>query len=207
MVALAISLFLSFQSEYKRALEEFQNHNYESAYKEFLTIYKKYPQNEKIPDVLFYLGRLESDPENARDYYRKVVISYPESELWAESLLSIAEIDYAFEKYDRVITNLERLIKSSSNSSIVKKAYHWLNSSKSLSGEKAKSYIIQLGAFNDKANAERLIDQLSKLGYPGLIKEEGGYFKVRLSFFTQEEASSALEILKEKGIEGFRVKE
>lgn len=71
---------------------------------------------------------------------------------------------------------------------------------------RTKLYTIQVGAFRNKENAKKRLNQLSELGYYGFIKEEEGYFKVRLNFFNQEEASFALKALKEKRIEGFRVK-
>jgi len=205
MILFVLILTLSFQSEYTKALKNFQNHNYDRARQQFLKIYKRYPKNSKIDKVLFYLGRLEPNPKKARSYYKRIVVSYPKSRLWGESLLSIAKIDYALGDYDRAINNFYYLIKNSSENSLINEAKHWL----SVLGEKAKpgkTYVVQVGAFKSRKNAEKQMNQVSRLGFKPFIEKEGGYFKVRINFSTKEEATSALKALKEKGIEGFLLK-
>lgn len=204
MIPLILILTLSFQSEYTKALRDFQNHKYDKARQQFLKIYKRYPEDRRIDRVLFYLGRLEPDPKRTRSYYKKIVASYPKSRFWGESLLSIARIDYALGNYDRAIRNLRYLIKSSPENLLVKEARHWL----SILGKKPKgrSYVVQVGAFKSRKNAEKQMGQVSKLGFKPFIEKGGDYFKVKISFSTKEEATSALKALKEKGIEGFLLK-
>ena len=43
-----------------------------------------------------------------------------------------------------------------------------------------KSYILQIGAFRSKSNAQRLVAKAKSMGYKAFIVEEGGLYKVRI---------------------------
>lgn len=61
-------------------------------------------------------------------------------------------------------------------------------------------YVVQLGAFNSAANAERLKSELEAKGYPNVVITEGPPYKVQLKASqTSEEANSLKEQVKNDG--------
>lgn len=61
-------------------------------------------------------------------------------------------------------------------------------------------YVVQLGAFNSLANAERLKAELEAKGYPGVVVTEGPPYKVQLKASQSvEEAQNLKEQVKNDG--------
>ncbi|MCK4258036.1 MAG: SPOR domain-containing protein [Halanaerobiales bacterium] len=61
-------------------------------------------------------------------------------------------------------------------------------------------YVIQLGAFNSRVNAERLKNELLEKGYPSVIVTEGPPYKVQLrASQTRKEAEDLKKQIKEDG--------
>lgn len=66
------------------------------------------------------------------------------------------------------------------------------------------SYVVQAGAFAQKANAQRLVDTLKKAGFDAIIKESEGRYLVQAGVFTvRANAQRLVESLKEAGFEAF----
>ncbi len=51
---------------------------------------------------------------------------------------------------------------------------------------KAKTYIVQVGAFSKMENAKRALKKAKSLGYKSFIVEEDGFYKVRLKVITAD---------------------
>ncbi len=47
-----------------------------------------------------------------------------------------------------------------------------------------KSYVVQIGAFKDKENAQKALTKVEKMGYKAQIVEEDTYYKVRINIKT-----------------------
>ena len=64
---------------------------------------------------------------------------------------------------------------------------------------------MQVGAFKNKENAEKLLKELKAKGFNGFIKmETGKLYKVQVEAFSKKEnAENLLKELKTKGFDGF----
>ena len=54
-------------------------------------------------------------------------------------------------------------------------------------------YSIQVGAFRDRRDADQMVQQLEREGFPAHLVYEDGYFKVRVSAFEKLDNAVATE--------------
>lgn len=73
-----------------------------------------------------------------------------------------------------------------------KEFYDKFNGTKAESTDKVKLYKVQVGAFREKANADKRIIYLAKIGISAIIKTAGNYYKVQAGAFSSKENADAL---------------
>jgi guanyl-specific ribonuclease Sa len=65
-------------------------------------------------------------------------------------------------------------------------------------------YLLQVGALSNEAGAERLVQQLADLGYPGSYAKDGVFFKVYAGIYPEREAAQAVkQLLEQQGQSAF----
>lgn len=106
-----------------------------------------------------------------------------------------------------IITSFALLYNESSNkNNLYEKVTETLNSS---DADTILNYMIQTGSFSDPENAHYLSIDLSELGFVPIVEEQiindRKYYKVLLYFATKDEMYNTLNMLKDKGFEGFPV--
>lgn len=63
-----------------------------------------------------------------------------------------------------------------------------------------KMYVVQVGSFKSKTNAEKLLRKIKAAGFDAVVKKENGQYKVQCGVFEYEKnAKSLVSALKEKG--------
>ena len=83
-----------------------------------------------------------------------------------------------------------------------KEFYDKFSGTKAESTDKVKLYKVQVGAFREKANADKRIAYLAKIGISAIIKTAGNYYKVQAgAFSSKENADSLLNKVKNAGFE------
>ncbi len=123
------------------ALADYHAHHYQRALTKFEQCLNRQPNDPRIPEVLYYLALLQTDPEVAQGYYKRVVDFYPTTE-WAErACLNYPKIDYALTNYLDALSGLNRFIREYPRSGYRAEALYWLGLSSialhdRLSGEK-----------------------------------------------------------------------
>ena len=67
-------------------------------------------------------------------------------------------------------------------------------------------YSIQVGAFRDRRDADQMVQQLEREGFPAHLVYEDGYFKVRVSAFEKLDNAVATEQrLKARGYDTYMI--
>lgn len=89
---------------------------------------------------------------------------------------------------------------------IVKK---WGFSSKLIPSEEpqGEQFLLQVGAYQDRERAQRIFSWLKELGYSPQIKEDGGFFRVRVGPYPKEEVKTVGERLKSQGFSSYPILE
>lgn len=83
-----------------------------------------------------------------------------------------------------------------------KEFYDKFSGTKAESTDKVKLYKVQVGAFREKANADKRVSYLAKIGISAIIKTAGNYYKVQAGAFSKKEnADSLLNKVKNAGFE------
>ena len=83
-----------------------------------------------------------------------------------------------------------------------KEFYDKFSGTKAESTDKVKLYKVQVGAFREKANADKRVAYLAKIGISTIIKTAGNYYKVQAgAFSSKENADSLLNKVKNAGFE------
>lgn len=66
------------------------------------------------------------------------------------------------------------------------------------------SYYLQTGAFSSQGNADKMVNTLKSLGFTPTVEKSSNLFKVKVYGFTsKQDALTAMEKLKSKGIDAF----
>ena len=76
-------------------------------------------EKPKEPLALYYLGRLESNREAAKQYYLQVLLHEPEHSLADDALLEVSRIHFEFERYDEAVHACNRLLKAFPDSDLM----------------------------------------------------------------------------------------
>ncbi|GEM_PF-3656331 len=191
----------------------FEKGEYERAERVFRTVLKK--EAAKKDAVYFYLGRLSRSPSEAIKWFKKVYEAYPGS-LYADSAMyEVAKIYYALGIYDEAITIFKRFLKSYPSSPLYQDAFFWYSNALKIKGykipQKFKGYVIQVGAFKKRKNADKLAKELRSKGMNVILQEAevGGehFCRVWVGFFdTLEQAKKYQEKLKKEGYAGSIIK-
>ncbi len=206
-----IGLFL-FVGLMDRGMLFFEKGKYEDAEKVFFSLLNKVEGAEKAK-VLYYIGKLQKDPYEAILWYEKVVEEFPGSGYADSALYAIGKIYYALGVYGEAIKIFQKFLKKYSHSNLKSKVLYWyemalkIESSYNKIIEKECKYVIQVGAFKNKENAERLIDILEGKGFKAMINKKiiNGeiFYRVWLGeFSTETQAREVLSKLKKQGYDG-----
>jgi len=70
-----------------------------------------------------------------------------------------------------------------------------------------EQFFLQVGAYQDRGRAERILSWLKELGYSAQIREENNLFKVRVGPYSREEAKTVGDRLKNQGFSSYPILE
>jgi len=137
---------------------------------------KKLKGKEKETVALLYLKALiENDADKALAIYNKIIESDSESITAERSLWRVAQYYYIKGLYMKSSDVLRQIIDNFPGTLYARKAKEELNIINEVFGEKDKQiikpykeegkFVVQLGAFGNKQNAEKLIKFLNERGY------------------------------------------
>ncbi|MGC8777723.1 MAG: phosphodiester glycosidase family protein [Candidatus Caldatribacteriaceae bacterium] len=70
-----------------------------------------------------------------------------------------------------------------------------------------EQFFLQVGAYQDRERAQRILSWLKELGYPAQIQEENSLFKVRVGPYSKEETKTVGERLKNQGFSSYPILE
>ena len=198
MHLLVLLLILSPWNEYWGVKRLYNESKFDSAKDGFNSLIKKYPKGEIVPYCRYYIANLTTDPEEATDYYRDIVKFYPKSKVADNALLRLAFYYYVIGEYSISDSILTDLIISYPEGDCTKEANGWREVISSFKTD--VFFAIQIGAFAEKQNAEKL----SSLYENANIVFDGVLYKVRIGrFFCREDA---VRLKEDNEIDGFIVK-
>ena len=84
------------QKIFNRAVQDWDNRQYEEALQNFIAVSRTYPENDLADDALYWVANIYQNylslPEQALVYYRNLIRQYPDSEFYIQSNFSIAKI-------------------------------------------------------------------------------------------------------------------
>lgn len=165
----------------------------------FRDIYKKFPDSVyaekavlKIADSYY----LESNYLQAKKVYLYFLKNYPATKFSSYAYLNLAYCDEKLGDWDSKKKDM-RILKDKYSSSIEASKLEELE-------RRGYSFVIQVGAFLDKKNAQELFRQLKKKGFDSYVvedKENGSrFYKVRVGKFDgRSDAEVKREALLDKG--------
>ncbi len=127
------------------------------------------------PEILYLKGIIEEDADIAYQYYREIVEKYYNTNLSEEVLWRIGQYNYAKGLYEPAGVYFRKIIELNKNSEIAEMAKKYLVILEMRFGEEMFNpnkanigrprYVIQLSAFANRNNAERLANYLKELKY------------------------------------------
>jgi tetratricopeptide (TPR) repeat protein len=200
MYLLIFFIILSPWSEYRAVKQLYNEEKFTEAKNEFKDLLKKYPHSNIAPYCMFYIANLSRDPEEAIDYYRTIVDSYPTSTVDDNALSRLASYYYVTGEYSRADSVYLEIISDYPDGDCIHEAIRWRDRIKNF--RSTSFFAIQVGAFNHPRNAEELISD-----YPDVAADilfDGRYYKVLIGRFTSRE--DAIKFKEDHKIDGFIVK-
>jgi tetratricopeptide (TPR) repeat protein len=171
---------------YESARDKFDKGEFDAARIEFEELLEEYPNHKIAPYVIYYIGRLTKYPAKALSYYQRVVDLYPESKVADNALYRVGQYYYAVNDYQKAYDSFRQVIKEYPKSDVIKDARVWAEIAVQLVEKPSQYYAIQIGAFQNKENAERLKEQFSQKGYTVQIVVNK-FYKVWLGRFASRE--------------------
>ncbi len=97
------------------AIALYESGQHDGARDAFLRILEDQPRE---PVALFYLGRLEPDPEAAEQYFLKVLLHAPKHALADDALLEVARIQFDLERHEEAVNACNQLLKANPDSAL-----------------------------------------------------------------------------------------
>ena len=203
IILIFLLLSISPWSLYESARDKLDKGEFDSARIEFEELLEEYPNHKLTPYIIYYIGRLTKYPAKALSYYQRVVDLYPDSKVADNALYRIGQYYYAVNDYQKAYNSFHQIIKDYPKSDIVKDAKVWAEITTQLVKKPSPYYAIQIGAFKNKENAERLKEKISREGYTVQIVGNKLY-KVWLGKFESREETEKFKV--EHNFKGFIVK-
>ncbi|MDI6840655.1 MAG: SPOR domain-containing protein [bacterium] len=206
---------------YKDAKKAYTKGDFDGASRKVKRFLIQYPEHELTPYVLYWAGKLRKDQKEAISYYERILALYPNKVGIADSALyRIAQYYYAKGEYIEALKNYEKVVTSYPKGLCAKAAKEWIAIIYSfispqairLVGDSANKYAVQVGAFQEEKNAEKLKESLSVIltlnevkgkNLPYIVNEDN-YYKVMIGEFSSRE--DAKKFMLENGLNGFVVR-
>jgi len=209
-IGLILLLIASPDELYQSARDAYKKGDFDTARKSFERFLKDYPEHNFVPNALYWTARLKKDSQDAIKYYEEVLSSYSKSKMADNALYRLAQFYYAKEEYNEALKRYSKIISTYLQGDCVKDAKYWVNIISALisepapkTPEKTDQYAVQIVALTDKESAEQFKQRFKE--YNPYIIKIGKWYKVRIGYFTSSKA--AKDFMRQKGLEGFVVKE
>jgi TolA-binding protein len=125
-VIIPVTGFASEQADFQSAKDAFDAGERLKAQGLFEKFVADYPESNYIPNSIYYLGRLESNPQRALELYTMVWEEYPKSDVADDALYEVAQYYYATGEYKTAIDKYRQLLSDYKRSELACKAQYWL---------------------------------------------------------------------------------
>lgn len=199
MYLLILSIILSPWSEYRAARQLYDDGEFTEAKAGFENLLQKYPHHDIVPYCMFYIANLSRDPEEAIGYYKNIIDSYPASTVVDNALVRLASYYYITGEYSKADSIYSKIISDYPDGDCIQEAKKWRDRIENFAA--TSFFAVQVGAFKDSANAERLIS-----AYPDVTTDivfNGTLYKALIGRFTSRE--EAVDFKDKYKIDGFIV--
>jgi TolA-binding protein len=153
-------------------------------------IFNEVVKNENTPriaEAYYYLGRLSLAPDSAISYYRRVIVSYPQSRYADISHLEIAKINIARKDYENAILTLSELLRKFPDTGVKDEALFWLGVSYISGGQKEQGQTILTRLRTDYPKSvwsERALNIVPSGETPGIKTE---YYTIQVGSYRNKE--------------------
>jgi len=182
MYLLILFIILSPWSEYRAARQLYDDGEFTEAKTEFESLLRKYPHHDIVSYCMFYIANLSRDPEEAVGYYEDIIDSYPASTVVDNALVRLASYYYITGEYSKADSIYLKIISDYPDGDCAQEAKKWRDRIENFAT--TSFFAVQVGAFKDSANAERLIS-----AYPEVTTDivfDGTFYKALLEDLPQE---------------------
>lgn len=203
LILIVFSLYISPWALYESARDKFDKGEFDSARLQLEELLEEYPKHKLTPYIVYYIGRLTKYPAKALSYYQRVVDLYPDSKVTDNALYRIGQYYYAVSDYEKAYGSFDQIVKMYRDSDVLREARTWAEIMAQLVKKRDSYYVIQIGAYKNKENAEKLKDSFVEKGYEVQIFSNSLY-KVWLGKF--ESVDEATKFQNEHNFKGFIVK-
>jgi outer membrane protein assembly factor BamD (BamD/ComL family) len=177
---------------YEQAQKAFKSGDFDLARKRIEQFLIKHPDDKLVPDALLMAAKLRRKPEEASNYYERVVKEYPNSKAVPYALYRLAQYSCTKRDYVEAIKGFGKIASAYPQSEVGKQ------SKKEIAMIRAYCFI-QLGSFSEKRNAYKLVFQMKE--HNPMVIQKNGLHKVWIGTFLSP--SEAQKFKRENSIEGF----
>lgn len=160
------------QEAFIHAESLYQSGQYDVAKTAFLEFLGSHSGSGQVPEAYMYLARLESDPEVAVQYHRKVVDEYPLSDAADDALLGLAQYDYAMSDYQAAADRYQQLIRDYPSSDLAPEASFWSANSYYMMGNLSRAEELYNETINRYPNDEKASWSLLDVAY-NIYQQQG----------------------------------
>jgi tetratricopeptide (TPR) repeat protein len=177
---------------YEQAQNAYRGGDFDLARKKIEQFLIKHPNDNLVPDALLLAAKLRRMPEEALDYYERIVKEHPQNKAVPYAMYRLAQYSYTKRDYAEAIKSFEKIASTYPESEAGKQ------SKKKIVAIRAYCFI-QLGSFSKKENAYKLVVQMKEHD-PMIIKRDGLH-KVWIGTFSSP--SEAQKFMQDNNIKGF----
>ncbi len=138
LVMLCVSLAgaqIAEQRAYRSAVDLYDNGQWDEAKVLFLEFIGSYSGSDYMPEVYFYLAKLESNPDVSIKYFEKILDEYPLSSSAAGALMGLAQYEYAKGDYREAAELYHKVVNEYPQSELGAEASYWSANSHNMAGD------------------------------------------------------------------------
>lgn len=202
-IAYLIPLCFVLGQDINEAIRFFNTSQFEKANEIFIEIIKD-PNNPRIAEAYYYLGRLSIKPDTALMYYNKVINIYPQSRFADISHLEIAKSNIARKKYQNSIVTLNELMRKYPDTEHKDEVLFWLGVSYISTGMEEQGIVMLKDlrtTYPQSVWSERALTIIPGNG-SGTPPQSKEYYTVQVgSYRNKSNADTYAVQLREKGYE------
>ncbi len=114
------------KKEFSKIMKLYNAGKYKEAYKGFKSFYSKFPSSYYLPDLYYYIGKLEEDYYTAILIFKELVMKFPDYPKADEVMYRMGKLYFFHDNYTEAIRTFKNLIKTYRKSNYIYGSKYWI---------------------------------------------------------------------------------